>query len=84
MTPSPLPAWPERDKFVTPTPYGDGMTMAQIADYETALTAFWESRCRVAVGALHLISGNWPEDPSATADEAISTIGELPPTEVKT
>lgn len=28
--------WPERSKYVTDTPYGDGMTMAQIADYQSA------------------------------------------------
>ncbi len=74
--------WPVRSEYVTDTPYGEGMTMAQIADYSEALAAAWESRCLVAVEALQRISDLDDDHYAAAirpAEKALSRIGDLPP-----
>ena len=76
---SELPKLPLLKEYVEETPYGHGMTMAQIADYETALRKYWEARCRLAVETLQSIKNN-EEGGSDTrcAEEALAAIGELP------
>jgi hypothetical protein len=79
--------WPERSEYVTPTPYGDGMTMAQIADYESARAEAAMSRLRDAHQTLEVLAAQTSGKPGSTAradcmaamaNAALSRIGELP------
>lgn len=82
-TPETVP-WPERSEYITPTPYGDGMTMAQIADYESARADAAMSRLRVAVEALKAVLDYEGEQIDKRSGrlihKALSRIGELPQT----
>ncbi len=65
-----MPAWPKEEDFQYNV-LGD-------AEFDRALAAAWEARCRVAVKALQAISNYEGPLDQMTADEALETIGELP------
>ncbi len=75
-TPPALPAWPEPLKFPLLTSYAHDIEKAYL--HQRQLAEAWEARARLAVEALEQCRLS-QRDSGYLADEALATIGPLPP-----